>query len=157
MSARWIVIPNWEKFQHYKTRSGESVMRPEWIKNYGRLLHDDAYLKLTLRQRGILHGIWLLYASSGQQLGSGAAQLGRLLGEDTVRARDIEALNSAGFIEFSSRPTLEQVYTASSPEIEIEKEKAVRVVADDLPQPLAAGPRRLLERLQNMSQERKAS
>ena len=125
---RWIVIPNWGRFQHYQKRAGEQVTRPDWIKNYGRLLHDDAYLKLTLRQRGILHGIWLLYASSGQQLGASVAQLGRLLGEDTVRTRDLEALSDAGFIAFSSRDGLDGLYTNSSPEqYKEEKEQATKL------------------------------
>ncbi len=107
---RWIIIPNWPRFQHYKER------RPVWIKAYTELLADRAYLKLTLRQRGLLHGLWLAYAASGLDLGSSAAQVGRVLGEPTVRTRDIEALNHAGFITLSASKPLAERYQDASPE-----------------------------------------
>lgn len=104
-SESWIVIPRWNDFQHPDTtRSG--VM--PWLKNFTRLLSDDAYLDLTFPQRGLLHSIWLEYARSRGQLrmsnGSTHVSLSRRLGQ-TVRVSQLEALNHAGFIEFSaSRP-----------------------------------------------------
>jgi len=103
----------WDEFQHYKDRD------PAWIKNYTRLLADENYLALTLRQRGILHGVWLLYAASGRKLGSSPARLGLMLGDSSVRRRDIERLEQAGFIRvFASTP----LALARSREVEEEKD-----------------------------------
>ena len=99
---RWIVIPSWDRFQHYGNRS------PIWIKNYTRLLSSSEYLSLSVRSRGILHGIWLLYASSWGELGASPAQLGRMLGLSEVRTRDIQRLVDAGFIEVSASKPLAQ-------------------------------------------------
>jgi hypothetical protein len=122
-AALFIVIPNWDEFQHYKDR------RPVWIKNYTELTTDRKYMSLTLRQRGILHGIWLLYAASRRDLGANVAQLGRMLGEETVRTRDLEALSDAGFIELSASAPLATRYQPASPD----KEKERDVEAEDLP------------------------
>src|SRR5215831_162610 len=92
MTGERLEIVGWQRFQHYKDRD------PPWIKNYTRLLADHNYLRLTLRQRGILHGLWLLYAASGRDLGASAARLGQMLGDPTVRRRDLERLSEAGFI-----------------------------------------------------------
>jgi len=149
MTDRWIVIPNWEKFQHYKTRDGESVLRPEWIKNYGRLLHDDAYRRLSFPQRAVLHGLWLEYAASGREIADDTAALSQRLGGRVTRAT-LDALNHAGYIAFSSRPSLEQVYTTSRPELEIEKEKALLIKGKKRksePELLSTGPRSILDRL----------
>lgn len=112
MSELWIVIPRWEEFQHRD--AGRSKVQP-WIKNWTRLLSDDAYLSLTWEQRGLLHGIWLEYArarrhlcvvgvSSASRRYAGAPSLSRRLGR-TVRLTQLEALRDAGFIELSaSRP-----------------------------------------------------
>lgn len=120
----YIEIPNWAGeddaragFQHYKHRD------PKWIKNYTRLLAKDEYLALTLRQRGLLHGIWLAYASAGRKLGSSPVQLRRALGSETVRARDIEALNHAGFIHICASEPLAEVEQPASPETEERREQ----------------------------------
>src|SRR5262245_751608 len=101
---RWIVIPDWDEFQHYKDRA------PLWIKTYTRLLHDDAYLDLDIAARGILHGLWLLYADldgvvsesrarailapSGTHRGSHRVHTGNI---SRAYRRHIESLNDAGF------------------------------------------------------------
>jgi hypothetical protein len=125
MTEQWIIVKHWGDFQHYKDRD------PTWIKNYTRLLHDDAYLDLTLHQRGVLHGIWLSYAAAdGQLRGSMAtggrqgrdstARLSRQLGERVTTAT-LEALNHAGFIGFSaSKPPR---LSASLEKLREEKEK----------------------------------
>jgi len=104
MSDMWIVIPNWdgpEGFQHYKKRD------PSWIKTYVKLLHKDEYLDLTLHQRGLLHGLWITYARNDRQVRDSTATLTRQLGQRVMR-RDLEALNHAGFIEFSASKPLSQ-------------------------------------------------
>lgn len=99
MSQQWIVIPRWhggtEGFQHYKDRD------PKWIKNYTRLLHDDAYRRLSGHRRSILHGLWLAYAMSGKRVAVDPKMVGGQLGL-VVKMADLEALNHAGFIAFSA-------------------------------------------------------
>jgi hypothetical protein len=95
----WIIVPNWRRFQHYGDR------RPAWIKNYTALLHDDDYLALTLAQRGLLHGIWLMYAASDGRLS--ARTLSREFPKK-VRKDSLEALNHAGFITIVDSKPLEQ-------------------------------------------------
>jgi hypothetical protein len=95
----WIVIPSWERFQHYKDRD------PNWIKNYTALLNDPDYLTLTAHQRGVLHGLWLIYASSHCRVRANTASLSRQLGV-RVSSRQLTSLNHAGFIQLSASKPL---------------------------------------------------
>lgn len=97
----YITIVRWEDFQHYKGRE------PKWIKNYTRLLHDDDYLGLTATQRSVLHGLWMLYAKSGRKLPVNTSKLSRKLSL-RVTKRTLEALNHAGFIQFTASTLLAQ-------------------------------------------------
>lgn len=117
---RWIVIPNWREFQHYKNRD------PNWVKVYTRLLSDDSWLSLTFHVRGVLVGLWLAYARSDGQLRGSTVTLTRQLGGDVgqrVTTRDLDSLNHAGLIEFSASKPLALRYQAASLEAEAEKEK----------------------------------
>ena len=117
---RWIIVRNWERFQHYKDRD------PYFIKLYTELQHDHNWLALTGHQRAVLVGIWLEYASARCQLPLDTASLTRRLAL-RVSSATLEALNHAGFIEFSSRAALEIARSQ-----EVEEEKQVK----DLPLPL---------------------
>src|SRR3990167_3921160 len=120
---RWIIVTAWERHQH---RDMARTSVPPWMKVYTRLLSDDDYLKLSFRQRGILLGIWLAYARGRRVLGSSPARLGRILGDETVRQRDLDTLNHAGFITFSdSKPARSHASTPASLEVEVEVEKNV--------------------------------
>jgi hypothetical protein len=116
----WIIVRNWERFQHYKDRD------PYFIKLYTELQHDHNWLALTGHQRAVLVGIWLEYASARCQLPLNTASLTRRLAL-RVSSATLEALNHAGFIEFSSRAALEIARSQ-----EVEEEKQVK----DLPLPL---------------------
>lgn len=94
----WIVVPYWDEFQHRDMARSDV---PPWIKNYTKLLHDDAYLGLTGHQRAVLHGLWLTYASARRQLTLSTRSLTRQL-QLRVMTRDLEALNDAGFIQISA-------------------------------------------------------
>ena len=94
---RYIIVRNWQRFQHYSDRD------PPWIKNYTRLLSDENYLGLTVHRRAMLHALWLEYARSGQELSENTLRMSRRLAMK-VTMRDLEALNHAGFIEFSLAP-----------------------------------------------------
>jgi hypothetical protein len=101
VSERYIVIPRWDEFQHYRDRD------PIWLKVYTRLLSDEGFRQLTFHQRGVLLSLWVEYARSGRQLRDNTATLTRQLGNRVMR-RDIEALTYAGFITFSASAPLAQ-------------------------------------------------
>jgi hypothetical protein len=96
--AKWIVIPNWERFQHYVGRD------PIWLKDYVSQLDDDDYLRPSLSQRGMLSGIRLLYAASDGQLPFDVLRITHRLGS-RVTEQQLEALRRAGLIQVvASRP-----------------------------------------------------
>jgi len=93
----WIIVPNWERFQHYKDRD------PSWIKVYTSLLHNDDWLALTDAQKGLLLTIWLEFASAHRSL-----RVSRLptLSRPVNVARTLKSLSDAGFIELSASKPL---------------------------------------------------
>lgn len=122
----YIWIERWDEFQVYH-RKRDKTWTPPWIRVYTRLLDDYHYLSLTPRQRGLLHGLWLLFAKTRLELGLSPAQVGRMLGDSTVRMRDFESLRDAGFISFCSRTVLEHkrnmFWNGSTLEVEVEVEE----------------------------------
>lgn len=121
----YIWVNRWEEFQVYH-RKRNKTWAPPWIRVYTRLLDDHNYLGLTARQRGLLHDVWLLFAKTRLELGLSPARIGRMLGYETLRMRDFEALNQAGFLDFCSRTVLEQrrnaFWNGSALEVEVEVE-----------------------------------
>jgi len=113
--AGWIVIPRWNEFQHYKRRD------PTWIKNQLALLHSDEYRELSYSQRGLLHCLWIEYATSHGQVRNNTRTLSRLLGQRVLRPT-LDALNHAGFIEVSASKPLALRYQDASLEVEVEEE-----------------------------------
>lgn len=99
MSDEWIVIRNWQKFQHYRDRT------PPWIKVYvTELLHSEEYLSLPFATRGVLHGLWAHYALARGVVPAGTLGLSRALSGHVYR-HQLERLNRAGFIELvASKP-----------------------------------------------------
>jgi hypothetical protein len=115
---RWIVIPNWDRFQHYRDRN------PVWIKTYTELMADDNYLNLTGHCRAILHGLWLEYAISRRQLAHDTAMISRRLNLRVTKTH-IEALGHAGFIHLSaSRPLAQTEKSGTSYLTDRETERA---------------------------------
>jgi len=100
----WIVVPNWERFQHYGLRR-----TPHWIKVYTGLNSHDGWNELTFAERGLLVTIWLEYARSKRRLT--VQNLPRNVTQK-VHKRSMDSLNHAGFIHF-----------AASPEVEVEVEE----------------------------------
>lgn len=129
--ARWIIVRNWDRFQHYKDRD------PPWIKDYTEQLDDPAYLELTGVQRAALQGIRLKYATSRRQVRDSTRLLSRQLNMRVTR-ETLEALNHAGFIEFSaSKPLADCKQDASAratrEEAETDKERTARTRANGKP------------------------
>jgi hypothetical protein len=92
----WIVIPNWEKFQHYSDRD------PPWIKLYPKLNSKSEWCELSTAARGMLTTIWCEFARSSGHLPLSKAM--QLCGK-SARSKHVEALVQAGFIQLSaSRP-----------------------------------------------------
>lgn len=111
----WLIIPKWERFQHYRDR------HPTWIKVYARLLHDPAYLSLSLASRGLLQVIWLAYSQENGQLS--VRNLAKILGT-SVSKISLISLNDAGFVAFSASKPL-------ALSTEKEKEKEVELPVDN--------------------------
>jgi hypothetical protein len=108
----WIVIPNWEKFQHYGDRD------PAWIKLYRSLMANPDFLRLTGHQTGVLVRLWLVYASSNGQLRADSRSLSRQLSL-RVSTETLNALKTAGFLRIrASRPL-----ALARARVETEKEK----------------------------------
>lgn len=105
----WISVRNWRKFQHYDP----AKRSPPWIKNYTELMSDDAYLGLSMVQRGVLHGIWMEYARARCQLPDSTAVISRRLGERVTRAT-LYALNRAGYIDIVASKALAEGYQGAS-------------------------------------------
>jgi DNA-binding transcriptional ArsR family regulator len=93
---RWIVVRNWEKFQHYTNRN------PPWIKLYTSLDADDEWRQLTFAERGLLVSVWIEYARTRGRLS--VSMLTKLSGMRTYSAH-LKALRDAGFITIrASKP-----------------------------------------------------
>ncbi len=136
----YIVIPRWDEFQH---RDMARSTVPPWIKTYTKLLHDDEYLALTGDQRAILHGLWLEYASSRRRLRLDTRSLSSRL-RLRVTSAQLEALNHAGFIEFSASKYASNLASLEvEVEVEVEKDQkqvlAQQTLSEREDDPLSAG------------------
>lgn len=153
MEGQYIWMNGWERFQTFQTKRGK-LWTPPWIKHYTGLLDNPDYIELAPRRRAILHGLWLVMgrcpAGGRLVLGSSPAKIGRIIADDTVRKRDIDALNHAGWVDLCSRTVLEQRWVAfwncSEQEVELRsreeeprastsKEDAARANVVPLPTP----------------------
>ena len=115
--SEWIVIPNWEHFQHYKDRN------PSWIKLYLELNSADEWLGLSTAARGMLVTIWIEYARSGGVLR--VEKCMQLCGK-SARSWHLTSLKDAGYIEISAS----QPSRARSRETETEK-RQIKEQRDD--------------------------
>ena len=92
MSERWIVIPNWDKFQHYSDRD------PVWIKVYTELNSRDEWRQLSYAQRGLLV-IAMDRIRAGRRTVAGL-RCGFQMRATASATSHLESLNDAGWIEF---------------------------------------------------------
>lgn len=116
----WIVIPKWDDFQH-RDMARSSV--PPWVKNYTKLLSDEAYLSLTGHQRAVLHGLWLEYARARRQLRLDTRSLSSRL-QLRVNVATLTSISDAGFLAFSaSKPASSDASQPASLEVEVEREE----------------------------------
>jgi hypothetical protein len=111
----WIVVPNWDKFQHYRDR------KPPWIKTYGSLLHKDEYLDLKPTSRALLHGIWLAYAQTDGVIR--AHHLQKVIGM-RFKSEHLQALIDAGFVRLrASKPGAKRYTSRARAKRQRHKEK----------------------------------
>ena len=94
---QWVVIPNWDKFQHYKDRD------PVWIKLYTGLNSRDDWLQLSIAERGLLCTAWIEYARSAEHL---RVENVRRLCAGKARQKHWTSLSDAGFVELSASKPL---------------------------------------------------
>lgn len=87
--TEWIVIPNWEKFNHRADRS------LPWLKLYIELSGRDDWRHITLAERGLLVCIWIEYRRSKGVLRT--SDVPGLVAQKVPR-RSFESLQAAGFI-----------------------------------------------------------
>lgn len=133
----YIWIAKWKQFQHYKP---DPERGPKWIKDYTAQLDDTRYLDLTDRQRALLRDIRDVFATYRGRLPYDTRTITRERHSQT-RDADLKALNHAGFLDIISRETLEQrleeFYSGSSAEVEVEVEKEQTLLPSE---PNYAGP-----------------
>ena len=84
----WIVIPGWERFQHYKDRN------PPWVKLYTELNSRAEWVSLSWQQRGIQTTIWAEYARAHAQLR--VKDVAKLC-DQPLRTQHLKALVDVGF------------------------------------------------------------
>jgi hypothetical protein len=137
----WIIIPNWEKFQHYGDRRS-----PPWIKLYLALLHDDAFQDLSTADRSALIHLWLLYAMTGRKVREDTAKLTRATGQRFTKGT-LERLNRAGFIALSASAPL-----ALDVDVEKRREEKKDLLADLTPQNHDSEPSRDPDALAKMQE-----
>lgn len=134
-TSRWIEIPNWEVFQHYKDRN------PDWIKLHAEWVDHEAFSDLNFSQRGLLVQLWMLAAKmgNGRVPGRGQTLARHLLVTNDADARylrrHLEVLNHHGLIVFrASKAPAERKHRAS-PEVLLRKTKrgAAQTASADAP------------------------
>jgi hypothetical protein len=119
---QWIVVPNWDKFQHYPDRD------PLWIKVYTELNSNPEWRELTVSERGVLVTVWTEYARTRGQLS--VREVMRLCGK-SARSKHLTSLNHAGFIHFSASKPLALARSREKKEKREEKKARVRAPASD--------------------------
>jgi len=111
----WIVVRLWDEFQYYKDRA------PTWIKNYVRLVNDDDYLALSPGTRGVLHGLWIMFAEARGVLSESRAS--HTLVPRAAHAkhwrRHLTSLSDAGFIDLVASKPVPIRYGSAIPEKEV--------------------------------------
>ncbi len=101
-----IRICGWERFQHYGKRN------PPWIKLYRDLLGDYEFGALNPSEKWSLIGLWLLAASTGNEIPNDEKWLKRQLGV----VPPLSKLETLGFIEVgdSASAALAERYSKKS-------------------------------------------
>jgi len=99
MSAEFVKMKNWDKWQTYRTDRGNTP----WIKVYRALMRNIDWITLTDAQRGQLVAMWLLAADKGGKIPRDPATL-KIVCSMTDEP-DLNLFKSKGFVEFGAKVT----------------------------------------------------
>src|SRR5262245_49093455 len=110
---QWVVVPNWEKLQHYTDRD------PPWIKFYTSVNSDDDWCRLSLSARGLLVTLWAEYARSRGQLNTSAIPA---VCRQKVLRKTLVSLCDAGLLQLSASKPL-ALTRSREKNLETEKKK----------------------------------
>jgi hypothetical protein len=127
---QWIVVPNWDKFQHYKDRN------PVWLKLYTELIEKDEWNRLEALEQALVVNVWMLYGlTQGQVTVTTAARRVPY----RIYTRTWDSLVRHGFIQLAASKPLALRY----PRLEVREEKNYARTRETKkqPQPTAAEPR----------------
>lgn len=120
----YLVVKNWDSFQHYKDRS------PPWIKLHKGLLDDFDYQRLPLASRALAPMIWLLASESND--GAVEYNIEKLAFRLRTSVDEVEQgltpLIDKGFLLVASNPLASAVHSAcleTETETEIETETSL--------------------------------
>jgi hypothetical protein len=114
MSDGYIYVKNWDRFQHPDAVRSSHM---PWLKLHTDLLGNDAWLSLSMADRVLLQGLWMLAARYGN--GRCNADQAWICGQLKVRKGSLSRLSEAGFIEvLASRAASNHASKPASTEVE---------------------------------------
>src|SRR4051812_24213953 len=99
MTARFLAVKGFRKFQHYRDRD------PVWIKLYTNLLIDAAFLQLPEVAQAQLMKLWILASQLGNPLPNNPKLLAGKIG--TSGKFHLAAIIDAGFLIATDDPSEE--------------------------------------------------
>lgn len=129
----YIVIHDWDDHNPGHTRNYT------WVKVSKKILHDPKFLDLTMAQRGVLLGLWLLTGDLG--LGCVPSRIRTLLrllqvtysGDSRQLRRHLVSLNDAGLITVAAcKPHASCIPNASESREEREEREPLKVLSPSL-------------------------
>lgn len=87
---KYLIIKNWEKFQHYKDRN------PPWIKLHFEILSSRDWVMFDDASRALAIAIMLIASKDGGQIPYDEPYLCRMIYRDKI---DLNPLINSGFLE----------------------------------------------------------
>ena len=88
---KYLRVPNWEDYQHYKDRS------PPWIKLHNQLLEDFEFCVLPDASKAHLTAIWMLASRTNNKIPYDSGWIAQKI--SATEAVDLETLLNSGFLE----------------------------------------------------------
>jgi uncharacterized phage protein (TIGR02220 family) len=126
MSAEYIKMKNWDRWQTYRTDRGN----PPWIKVYRALMRNIDWITLTDAQRGQLVAMWLLAADKDGRIPADPATIKTVC--SMTEEPDLKLFKSKGFVEFGAKVTPErrQVDAALTPQSRVDQSRVDQSIVE---------------------------